>query len=164
MTIIGCRLFEAGGGFLQPAFGRRRSRSLALLSCVSVALAAGCAAVPADSDGWRQSQREVLISRAEARWDGLIGGDYARAYSYSSPDYRSVVSLQQYQRKFGRIVNWRLARAKDVSYDSPTVASVSVEVTYQVGGSKVSGETVENVKLMTEKWLYKDGGWWYTDQ
>jgi hypothetical protein len=121
-----------------------------------------CATTPEDSDSWRNSQREILMSRAEARWMGLINGDFDKAYSFLSPDYRSVVNLQQYRRKMGRALEWRLARAKDISYDSPTVASVLVEVTYQVvlPGSGL----VENTRVMAEKWLYKDGGWWYTDQ
>lgn len=122
-----------------------------------------CATSPEDSDSWRESQRTVLKARSEARWEGLISGDFGKAYSFLSPDYRSVVNLQQYQRKFGRALDWRLAHAKDISYDSPTVASVLVEVTYRVG-IVGSAQPVESTRLMTEKWLYKDGGWWYTDQ
>jgi hypothetical protein len=141
----------------------RRPLSLWLLIVSLTLVLTACATSPADSDGWRESQSEVLKSRAEARWAGLINGDFDKAYSFLSPDYRSVVSLQQYRGKFGRAMNWRLAHAKDISYDSPTVASVLVEVTYRVG-LMGSAQPVESTRLMTEKWLYKDGGWWYTDQ
>lgn len=142
----------------------RHLLAVSLTGLLTTIIAAGCATVPEGSDHWRESQRSVLKMRAEARWSGLIEGDFAKAYSYLSPDYRSVVSLQQYQRKYGRVVDWRLARVNDIGYDSPTVASVLVEVTYRVAGLRGSNEVVENNKLITEKWLYKDGGWWYTDQ
>lgn len=129
---------------------------------IAATLLAACAVTPSDSDGWRDSQTPVLKSRVEARWNHLIQGEVEKAYTYLSPEYRSVVTLQQYRGKYGRAVEWRVAHADHVSYDSPTVASVSVEVTYRVGLPGARGEVVESKKILTEKWLYKDGGWWYT--
>ena len=134
-----------------------------LLGIVALLLA-GCAAVPADTNAWRDSQRPILASRVEARWQSLIAGDMEKAYSYLSPEYRAVVNLQQYKSKFGRVLDWRLARADDIRYDSPTVASVLVEVTYRLDLPGARGEQIENKKALAEKWLYSDGGWWYTDQ
>lgn len=144
-----------------------RSRFSVLMSMLTAVVAmvmAGCAMTPADNDGWRESQRAILKSRAEARWQSLINGEFDKAYSYLSPEYRAVVNLQQYKGKFGRVLAWRLARADDIRYDSPTVASVSVEVTYRLDLPGARGEQIENKKVLAEKWLYRDGGWWYTDQ
>ena len=94
----------------------------------------------------------------------MIKRDYVAAYRYLSPAYQAVVTEQQYQAKFGRVLEWRLAKAKDIHYDSPTLASVSVEVTYRVHPPGVQGEMIETSKEFSEKWLYKDGGWWYTVQ
>jgi hypothetical protein len=124
----------------------------------------GCALTPEDGDRWGESQRLVLKQRAEARWEGLINGDVGQVYSYTSPAYRSVVSLQQFRGKYGRALDWRVARVVDIGYDAPTVASVSVEVTYQIGAPGIPGQLIENKKVLTEKWLYMDGGWWYTVQ
>jgi len=89
-------------------------------------------------------------------------GDLEMAYGFTSPDYRAVVTLQQYKGRIGSIVEWKLAHAKDVRYDGPTVASVLMEVTYRFR-MKVAGE-VESMKFLDEKWLYKDGNWWYTSK
>ncbi len=142
-------------------------KSSSLLGFVSAnALAAfllvGCATQsPKDEKSWYEAQRPFLKDRAEARWKARIEEDVKAEYAYLSPAYRSVVSVQQYKGRIGRDADWRMARVRDIGYDSPTVASVIVEVTYRI---MVPGnaEMVESVHFATEKWLYIDGGWWYT--
>jgi len=123
----------------------------------------GCATLqPEESEKWRESQRPVLKARAEARWGALIKGDIEKAYTYTTPEYRAVVNLQQYKGKYGRVVDWRGARVVDISYDVPTVATVSVEVTYRVDLPGTGGELIETQKAISEKWIYKNREWWYT--
>jgi uncharacterized protein YchJ len=100
--------------------------------------------------------------RAEARWTALMNKDYAAAYEFFSPAYRSVVSLQQFERTRGSEVQWIAARVNDVRYDSPTVAVVSVAVTYKYAMPRSGGSEIESIRELREQWLYKDGGWWYT--
>ncbi|MFZ3174882.1 MAG: hypothetical protein WA146_08305 [Thiobacillus sp.] len=123
----------------------------------------GCATLePEESEKWQESQRPVLKARAEARWGALIKGDIESAYMYTTPEYRAVVNLQQYKGKYGRVVDWRGARVVDIGYDVPTVASVSVEVTYRVDLPGTGGELIETKKAISEKWIYKNREWWYT--
>lgn len=137
--------------------------SFAGLACVLSLSLAGCATVkPADSEAWRASQRPVIKARAEARWESLIKDDIEKTYSFTSPEYRAVVTLQQYKGKYGRVVDWRMAKVVNVSYDEPTVATVSVEVTYRVDLPGTRGEPIETQKAISEKWIYKDRVWWYT--
>ena len=132
---------------------------------LGASLVAGCVSVsPEDSETWRASQQPVLMQRAETRWNALIKGDYEAAYEFLSPAQRSVVSLQQYKRSIGGAVQWRVAKVDDIRYDLPTVAAVSVAVTYRFVPPGSGGKEVESVRQMQEKWLYKDGVWWYTAQ
>jgi hypothetical protein len=140
----------------------RRSLTVAGLAFATLTALSGCATLqPEDSEKWRESQRPVLIERAEARWNALIKGDIEKAYTFTTPDYRAVVSAQQYRGKYGRVADWRVARVVNVSYDVPTVAAVSVEVTYRVGIPGAGGELIETQKSISEKWIYKDREWWY---
>lgn len=133
-----------------------------LASLGAVALP-GCATPPAEfSEPWQQTQRDVLKKRAEARWAALIKGDVDQVYMFTTPEYRSVVSAQQHRGKYGRVVDWRMAHVKKVSYDDPTVATVTVELTYRVALPGSGGEVVETQSLLSEKWIYKDREWWYT--
>ncbi len=104
----------------------------------------------------------MLKERAEARWDALIKGDVEKVYGYASPEYRSVVSLQQYKGKYGRVIDWRMARVANVSYNESTVATVSVEVTYRVDVPGTGGKSIETQKAISETWIYKDREWWYS--
>lgn len=113
---------------------------------------------PSNTEQWRTSQTKVLKARAQARWEALIKGDLKTAYGYSSPQYRAVVTLQHYRGRIGSIVQWKLARVKDVRYDGPTVASVLVEVTYDY---EMPTGDVKSTRLVREKWVYLDGNWWY---
>lgn len=123
----------------------------------------GCATPqPEFSEAWQHTQRDVLKHRAEARWAALIKGDLDQAYMFTTPEYRSVVSAQQHRGKYGRVVNWRMADVKKVSYDDPTVATVAVELTYRVALPGSGGEVVETQSLLSEKWIYKNREWWYT--
>ena len=141
----------------------RMSVSMASLACVIALSLTGCATLqPEDSVQWRESQRPVLKARAEARWSALIKEDLDKVYSFTSPEYRAVVSLQQYKGKYGRVLDWRMARVVNVSYDAPTVATLSVEVTYRVDLPGTGGEMIETQKAITEKWIHKDREWWYT--
>lgn len=124
----------------------------------------GCASLLSDDVAPQETQKQQLKVRAEARWEALIKGDLQQAYAFMSPDYRNVVSLQQFKSRYGRTVEWRLARIDDIRYDSPTVASVMMGVTYRTMLPGARGDMFENRKILTEKWLYKDGEWWYIDQ
>lgn len=141
----------------------RRSFVVAGLAFAMLSALPGCATLePEESEKWRESQRPVLKARAEARWGALIKGDIESAYMYTTPEYRAVVNLQQYKGKYGRVVDWRGARVVDIGYDVPTVASVSVEVTYRVDLPGTGGELIETKKAISEKWIYKNREWWYT--
>ena len=141
----------------------RRYFVVAGLAYAMLSALPGCAILqPEDSEKWRASQRPVLKARAEARWDALIKGDIEKAYIYTTPEYRAVVNLQQYKGKYGRVLDWRGARVVDISYDVPTVATVSVEVTYRIGLPGMAGELIETQKAISEKWIYKNREWWYT--
>jgi hypothetical protein len=148
---------------LVSVISSRLAISMAGLACAVSLLLSGCATqLPVGSEQWQESQRPVLKERAEARWDALIKADIEKAYLYTSPEYRSVVSLQQYKGKYGRVINWRMARVANVSYDDSTVATVSVEVTYRVDVPGTGGEAIETQTAIFEKWIYKDREWWYT--
>lgn len=134
------------------------------MGAAALLLSACVAMQPEDNDKWRNSQKPIIKERAESRWASLINGEIDKVYAYSSPDYRAVVALQQYKGKYGRVLEWRMAHVADISYDSPTVASVSVDVTYRAYLPGSVGKPIETNKLLTEKWLFKGGEWWYTDQ
>jgi hypothetical protein len=154
------RLMSAAPYFC-PDLGRRRLLvGVALAGLAS--LMSGCAGMTPDgSDAWQTRQRTILAERAEARWKAQMAGDFEKAYRYLSPARRLVVSLQQFKSGFGDAVDWRVARAVDIQYHGPTVASISMEVTYRFVMPRSGGNEIESKRILVEKWLYSDGEWWY---
>lgn len=147
-------------------YDRWRAGQVRLLPWVALlGVLGGCAAVgPSDSANWYDSQRSIVKQRAESRWAAVIKGDYPAAYDYFSPAYRSVVSLQQFQKSRGNDVQGRVVRVDDIQYDSPTVATVLLALTYRTSIAGSGGREVEMARELREQWLYKDGVWWYTSQ
>ncbi len=127
----------------------KAERSLAMIAMGLLVSCSVAPVAPEDTDQWKNSQRPVLKERAEGRWAALIKRDMDKVYAYNTPAYRDVVTLQQFQGKYGRAVNWTVAEAQDIRYDAPTVASVSVEVTYQMAMPGVRGKLLEDKKVLT---------------
>lgn len=139
----------------------------ALAGALCAALLGACASHPAPADiaeaspQWLEAQKPRIAERAQARWDALIAGDFARAYAFQTPEYRSVFSAQQFAGNFGTAVAWRLARVKSVQYDQSNVARVVVEVEYEAPVGLVNAK---GVRQMSENWLYSEGSQWYISQ
>lgn len=151
---------------MNSRFSNRRVCLRLLAAGVAFALG-GCAglepAAPENvaeaSPAWLDAQKPRIAARAQARWAALIKGDFATAYQFETPAYRSVFSAQQFQSQFGGAAMWTMAKVNSVRYDQNNVALVSVDVHYTVALPASVGHTASRV--MQERWLYTDGDWWY---
>lgn len=125
-------------------------------SILVIALAiglAGCAGTGIKPNGNADSQSDVA-KKAQSRWDALIEGDLAKAYTYLSPGTRSVMSLDLYKSKI-RLGLWKKAKVDSVScmQDQCKVA-ITIEYSYR--------DMKSITTLLEETWLQDNGNWWYT--
>ena len=112
-----------------------------------------------------EEQKAALVARAEARWHALEARDFAAAYAYLSPAYRSVFTEEMYARSFSYMVEWELTSVEWLHYDADAaVASVAVRVM-----SKPTKQTSAASKAIgavpsrfVEQWILSDGQWWYS--
>ena len=75
----------------------------------------GCAGPAGDSVSSMQNEpQKIVADLAAARWEALIKGDFAKAYSYLSPGTREVMSLDLYKAKI-RGGTWKKANVDSVS-------------------------------------------------
>jgi hypothetical protein len=119
-----------------------------------LAALAGCAAAPPTTG-------EVIAERAQARWDSLLAKDYATAYSYYSPGFRSRVSIADLEIKVRlQRVRWTGAKYRDHSCTGD-VCTVRIDLTYQVGAPVPGVNTWAGFDLIEEQWLKTGGEWWY---
>ena len=126
---------------------------LLTLMMASVFLTA-CATAPGSSGNF-------MAERAQDRWDALLGGDYAIAYSYYSPGYRSSVSVVDFEIEIRtRRVQWVSAEYMDHSCDE-SVCTVQFKLGYKVAQPVAGIPVWESFDTIDEKWVKTEDQWWY---
>ena len=114
----------------------------------------GCAGSGGGSTSSVQVEPQKMVADlAAARWEALIKGNFAKAYSYLSPGTREVMSLDLYKAKI-RGGNWKKAKVDSVSCEQDR-CQVLMAIGYDYRDIK-SLET-----RLDENWLRQDGKWWY---
>jgi len=132
--------------------GTFRQGAIVLLS---LALLTACASTST------ASRDKAIEQRAQARWDALLAGDYATAWSYLSPGYRSALSVTDYE------ISMRTRRVQYTSaeYQSHTCEEAACTVQVMVGYRVVKpaqGVPEWNSKsAVEERWIQLDGKWWF---
>ena len=108
------------------------------------------------------SGRDVVIpERAQARWDALLAADYATAYAYASPGYRSATSLTDFEiEQRLRRLSYTSAEVKEHACDE-AVCTVNVFVGFSVVRPVVGVPEWKGGNLLEERWIFSDGNWWY---
>lgn len=98
--------------------------------------------------------------RVTAYWQSFVNGDYATAYSFLDPYFRSAISLNRYLQQMGR-VKYHSFKLGDIHVEG-NIATVAVTIEASVPPFKVAGETVSREKeemSFTETWLWIDREW-----
>jgi len=113
-----------------------------------------CATSPASRD-------KLIQERAQGRWDALLATDYATAYSYLSPGYRSTTPVTDYEIGVrARRVQYTSAEYKSHSCEE-AVCTVRMEVGYRVVRPVQGLPEWKSTSLVEERWINSDGGWWF---
>ena len=138
--------------------GTRRSWQALALGVGLLALA-GCATTQS------QAARDALIQqRAQARWDALLAGDYATAYSFATPGYRSATTETDFE------INMRSRRVGYVSAEykghscQEALCSVEIRVGYKVVRPVAGLPEWQSTSVVEERWINSDGQWWFVPE
>lgn len=115
---------------------------------VAGALAMGGCATLSPSD-----YPKLVESRANERWQALIAGDVAKAYSFLSPGTRATLPLERYKGSL-KTGAWKEAKVRSVNCEE-TVCAVAVDVRYDHRRMR----DVETV--VRETWLIEESNAWY---
>ncbi len=121
---------------------------------LTVALLAGCAATP--------KQPQSLDQRVTAKWELLVAGEYAQAFEYYSPGFRSVNSVQGFVRAMSsRTIPWLGARLRDSGPCEPETCAVRVELDYKIQPRVPGAVPFESTKIIHENWILENNQWFY---
>lgn len=117
---------------------------------------AGCA----DFGASNADPGAALVERADARWQALIAGDFAKAYGYETPAYREAHTQRMFMSRFGGAVAWTAAKTMEVKLDeSGEAATVRVMISYQT--MDAWGGVMEGHRPVDERWVRTGGEWWH---
>ena len=110
------------------------------------------------------SREDVIKERSQARWDALLSRDYAGAYAFYSPGYRSTVSVVDFEIHFRmRRIRYSSAEYLDLSCEENT-CTVRFNLGYRVN-SPVPGVNVwDGYDVIDEQWVKTGDEWWYLPQ
>jgi hypothetical protein len=122
-------------------------------AAVSLSLLVACASM-------RQPADQVVGERAVARWDALIKGDYAAAYKYLSPGFRSGFTAQQYAKSFiYKKVKWTSAKLIESDCAEKT-CKVRISLGYTVYGAVPGVKSFSDEEPIEESWVLSHGSWY----
>ncbi|MFK7955830.1 MAG: hypothetical protein AB8B96_07025 [Lysobacterales bacterium] len=124
------------------------------LTIVLLATLAACASMP--------GQPETLEQRIAAKWDLLVVGEYAAAYQYYSPGYRSINSEATFVRAMSsRTIPWLAVRVGEIGPCEPDTCSAKVEIDYRVQPRVPGARVFESTKIVPENWIKQNNTWFY---
>ena len=130
-----------------------RGAVIAMLTLTTLWLSA-CASTPA-------SESDIVIERAQARWDAIATGDLETAYTYYSPGFRSANSLID----FGVSMSMRRVKWTSATYLEHSCEESRCLVTFDVGfkvSKPVPGLNVyESSSKVEDTWIKTNDQWWY---
>jgi hypothetical protein len=114
----------------------------------------GCAGVGGAVEGkssLSQTPEQLVMLRAQARWDALLSGEINQAYGYISPAGRLGMPVTEYRLR----VNMQYAKKAKVTGAKcePELCEVSLNYDYVLNGLALS-------QVITEKWILDSGEWW----
>ncbi len=119
--------------------------SIGMMGCAG---SGGGSTQPAHAD-----PQKMVADLAVARWEALMKGDFAKAYSYLSPGTREAMSLDLYKAKISG-GTWKKA-----SVDSVSCEQDQCKVLMAIEFSHRRIKSIET--RLDENWLRQDGKWWY---
>lgn len=121
------------------------------VGCVALALAACASVAPS-------TPQEQVTQRANARWKHMVAKDFDKAYAYTTPGFRGLVSAESYRGRFGAAVTWLDAEVARVNCPEAAKCDVVVRLEFKpvLGGR--SGDTIST--HLDEAWILEDGKWW----
>ena len=120
--------------------------------CVALTLSA-CASL-----GGGKPEEQVR-QRATERWQALVAGEFSRAYRYTTPGFRAVVSPDGYRNRFGGAVTWLGAEVIRVNCSEADKCIALARIDYKPVTGRQSTPKIST--HVDETWLFEDGQWWF---
>ena len=129
------------------------NKKLFFSSMIAISLLVACAPAPEPA--------EIVIEKAQARWDALVERDFAVAYEYTTPGFRERTQVEDYRLDMmRRPLRWESAQVQQVECEEMR-CSVEILVGYRVPVGPTGIRNMQNQRPVRENWIEVDGDWWF---
>lgn len=133
-----------------------------LLSACAANTPASPNAAPIAAPAAAPLAEDAVRAMAAARWQALIAGDFAKAYTYTAPSYRQLNSFEMFRgSKQGATIKWLSANPLKVSCEL-TVCAVQIELESKPMTPFPFKGTLNSA--LDEKWVLEEGKWWILEK
>jgi hypothetical protein len=135
--------------------------ALALLGACATQNQPGAGPISGQAASSTAAPDELVRERAEARWQALVERRFSDAYTYLSPGYRELTTVNDYVAAMSnRPVRWESADVTDATCDAD-VCQVKVLMTYSLTMPQAGVGRINSVSGINEQWLKLDGEWFH---
>jgi hypothetical protein len=142
---------KEGASFSMTLPHARPARRL-LVAAAAALLLAGCATQPLPT------REEVVATRALARWQAQIAGDFEKVYGYLSPASRALMPYTVWRGGIRGFTAWKSAEVVSVTCETSEKCIARVKVVHQPMMLRRSLGSIDSA--VDEIWLLDGGEWW----
>lgn len=136
-----------------PSLPRRRNAGLAVV--LASLLLGACATTATVAD-----PKVAVRERANARWQALMAGDFAKAYTFTVPAFKEKMTEAAYIAQFAQ-PQWNGAEVVNVTCAQPTVCVARVKVTIKVLIPRSAMTSITT--HVDENWQLEGGQWGFSE-
>lgn len=135
---------------------REKSRTFrGLLLGASLVASLTLAACASMGGGTPETQ---VSQRASERWKALVAGEFSKAYTYSTPGFRQVVTADGFRSRYGSAVVWVGTEVVSVVCPEPVKCNAVIRLDYKpLKGGRTGAPLNTHID---ETWLLEGGQWW----
>lgn len=105
-------------------------------------------------------QQAQVRDRAAARWQTLLAGDLAKAYTFTTPAFKKNTTETAYVAGLGK-AQWHGAEVIYVTCATPESCVARVRVDLKVALPRTTMNKITT--HVDENWLLDEGQWWLSD-
>lgn len=133
---------------------------LGRLSVLAVILSvSACAVIQPKTD------EERVFQLAEKRQAALLAYDFKKAYTFMSPGYRELNTVEKLRSNYAGVYSWKSSEVLGATCEED-VCQVNVKVLVDIGLMQ-STKTPDDERVLVprvnrETWLKMDNKWWFS--
>jgi hypothetical protein len=137
------------------------------VSLISLLLATGCdrkgssGSPDGENDVVSVTKQETVEQRAQQKWEAAVQGDWARVYDFMSPGMRKLRDKQSFVARMQKAaLAYTKAEVQGAECEEES-CDVTIRVYSLYRGVIQAAQGMEFDALVHEKWIWKEGAWWF---